>query len=95
MARSAPSSRQAAHFCALPAVTITRASNALPSRIAVVPMPLAPPCTSRVSPRCRRERSNTFSQTVKKVSGSAAASSKLSCAGTGRHCTAGAATYWA
>src|SRR5262250_1120343 len=52
MAISAPSWRQAAHFCAVPAVTITRASKALPSRIAVVPMPLAPPCTSSVSP-CR------------------------------------------
>ena len=39
---------QAAHFCALPAVTSTRASKALPSRIAVVPMPLEPPCTRSV-----------------------------------------------
>jgi hypothetical protein len=82
-------------LAALPAVMITRASQALASMMAVVPMPLEPPCTSSVSPRCRRARSNTFIHTVKKVSGSAAASSRLSLPGTGRHCTAGTLTYCA
>ena len=45
--------------------------------MAVTPMPLEPPCTSSVSPFCRRPRSNTLLQTVKKVSGSEAASTTL------------------
>ncbi len=39
MATSAPSLRQASHFSAEPAVTMTRAPNALASWIAAVPMP--------------------------------------------------------
>ncbi|CFP64694.1 Uncharacterised protein [Bordetella pertussis] len=35
------------------------------SWMAVVPMPLAPPCTSSASPAARRPRSNTLLQTVK------------------------------
>jgi hypothetical protein len=61
--------------------------------MAVVPMPLAPPCTSSVSPGCRRPRSKTFVHTVKNVSGMAAASSSDSVPGTGRHCGAGTAQY--
>ena len=44
------------------------------SWIAVVPMPLEPPWISTPSPAASRPRSNTLCQTVKKVSGSAAAS---------------------
>ena len=58
--------------------------------MAVTPMPLVPPCTNRVSPFCRRPRSNTLLQTVKKVSGNAAASSSDRPWGTGRHCATGA-----
>ncbi len=71
---SAPSLRQASHLSSEPAVTITRAPNCLPSWIAVVPMPDEPPCTSNVSPAFKPPRSNTLCQTVKKVSGIAAAS---------------------
>ena len=45
MARSAPSVSQTAHFSGVPAVAKTRTPSALASWIAVVPMPLAPPCT--------------------------------------------------
>ena len=64
--------------------------SALASWIAVTPMPLEPPCTSSVSPGCSRARSNTFDQTVKKVSGRLAASMSLKPAGTGRHWPIGA-----
>ena len=74
MARSAPSSSQARHFSALPAVVKTREPKALASWMAVVPMPLEPPWTSSVSPGFSAPRSNTLVQTVKKVSGTAAAS---------------------
>src|SRR5690242_235917 len=63
MARSAPSLRQASHFSGVPAVTMTRAPNALPSWIAVVPIPDEPPCTSSVSPAASLPRSNTLCQT--------------------------------
>ena len=46
-------------------------------------MPDEPPCTSSVSPLFRPPRSNTLCQTVKKVSGSAAASVKVKPAGSG------------
>jgi len=41
--------------------------------IAVVPMPDEPPCTSAVSPAASFPAWNRLAQTVKKVSGSAAA----------------------
>jgi hypothetical protein len=44
-------------------------------------------------PACSRPRSNTFVQTVKNVSGMAAAAIRSSPLGTGRHCGAGAAQY--
>ena len=50
---SAPSATQAAHFSGEPAVAKTRAPNALASMMAVVPMPLEPPCTRKVSPGLR------------------------------------------
>jgi hypothetical protein len=46
--------------------------------MAVTPMPLVAPWTSRVSPGLSAPASNTFAQTVKTVSGRAAASSKAS-----------------
>ena len=54
IARSAPRSRQAWHFSALPAVVNTRAPKALASWIAVVPMPLEPPTTRTVRPEKSR-----------------------------------------
>ena len=56
-------------------------------------MPLDPPCTSSDSPSARRARSKTLVHTVKSVSGSAAASTVPSPAGTGRQSGAGAAQY--
>jgi len=50
MARSAPSSRQDAHFSALPAVVKTFEPKCLASWMAVVPMPLVPPWTRKLSP---------------------------------------------
>ena len=61
------------HLSAEPAVAMTLAPKALPSWMAVVPMPLEPPCTRSHSPAASRPRSNTLFQTVKKVSGTAAA----------------------
>jgi hypothetical protein len=91
MAWSAPRSRQAWHFSSLPAVASTLpAPMALASWMAVTPMPLVPPWTMKVSPACRRPRSNTLLQTVKKVSGSEAASMSLRPLGTGRHWPTGA-----
>ena len=57
-----------------PAVAITLAPKALASWIAVVPIPDVPPWTSSVSPAMSPPRWKTLCQTVKKVSGSAAAS---------------------
>ena len=45
--------------------------------MAAVPIPLEPPCTSNDSPACKRPRSNTLVQTVKKVSGIPAASAAV------------------
>ena len=56
-------------------------------------MPLEPPWTSSHSPATSRPRSNTFVHTVKVVSGSAAAATKSSPAGSGRHCCQGAAQF--
>ena len=72
---------------------MTVAPKALPSWIAVTPMPLVPPCTSSVSPACRPPRWKTLDHTVKKVSGRPAASTSLHPAGTGRHCATGATQY--
>jgi hypothetical protein len=90
MAWSAPSARQAAHFSSLPAVTMTCEPSALANWMAVTPMPLDPPCTSSVSPGCRRAMEKTFCQTVKKVSGKLADCTMFSPSGTGRHWPAGA-----
>ena len=56
-------------------------------------MPDEPPWTSSVSPAARRPRSNTLCQTVKNVSGSAAASSIENPRGTGRHSGSAATAY--
>ena len=56
----------------------------------MTPIPLVPPCTRKVSPLASRARSNTFDQTVKKVSGRLAASTSFKPTGTGRHCATGA-----
>ncbi len=85
MAWSAPSFRQASHLSSLPAVTMTLAPSALAIWIAVTPMPLEPPWISSVSPGWSLTRSNTLLHTVKKVSGSEAASTSLRPLGTGRH----------
>ena len=83
MALSAPSARHALHFSAEPAVAITLEPSALASWIAVVPMPLEPPCTISHSPGLRPPRSNTLFHTVKNVSGTAAACTMSSPAGIG------------
>ena len=74
MASAAPSARQAWALASDPAVAKTRTPRAWASWIAVVPMPEEPPCTRKLSPALRPPRTKTFDQTVKKVSGSAAAS---------------------
>src|SRR5690349_2552059 len=61
--------------------------------MAVVPMPLVPPWTSTRSPDTSRPRSKRFVHTVKKVSGTAAASVGESAAGAGRICSTGTAQY--
>ena len=83
MASSAPRARQACALAADPAVAKTRAPRAWASWIAVVPMPEEPPCTRKLSPARRRPRPKTLVQTVKKVSGSAAAAVMPRPAGTG------------
>ncbi len=92
MTTSAPSSRQRASFCADPAVQATRAPKALPSWIAIVPIPLLPPCTSSVSPAASPAVWKTLAYTVHAVSGNAAASVTSTRAGTGSSCPAGTAT---
>ena len=74
MARSAPIFSIASHFAAPPAVASTVAPKLFASWIATVPMPDVPPCTRKASPAARRPWSKTLTQTVKKVSGRAAAS---------------------
>jgi hypothetical protein len=76
-----------------PAVAITLAPKALPSWMAVTPMPLVPPCTSSQSPAARWARSNTLDHTVKKFSGSAADSTSLKPAGVGSIWPTGATQY--
>jgi hypothetical protein len=93
MARSAPSLSHALHFSAEPAVAMTRDPSALASIMAVVPMPLDPPWTSRVSPALSAARSKTFVHTVKKVSGMAAASTIESPLGTGKALSSAAMQY--
>jgi hypothetical protein len=56
-------------------------------------MPLDPPWTRKLSPAASRPRSKTLLHTVKKVSGSDAASIGVIPLGTGRHCGAGAVQY--
>ncbi len=91
MPRVAPSFSQAWHLSRLPAVAkIAPAPKARASWIAAVPIPLEPPWMSMASPGRSLPRSNTLCHTVKKVSGSAAASTMLKPLGTGRHCGAGA-----
>ena len=76
-----------------PTVANTREPRTLASWMAVVPIPLVPPWISRVSPGCSRALSKTLLQTVKKVSGSAAACCRFSPPGMGRHWGAGAVQY--
>ena len=89
---SAPSSRQASSLAALPAVTATWAPISRASWMAMVPMPLDPPCTSSVWPGCRLAVMKTLDHTVLTTSGSAAASRSATPAGTGSSCPAGTAT---
>ena len=90
--------QQAAWFGALDQAGVTIKvepveRRALPSWIAVTPIPLVPPWTRRVSPGRAWPRSMTFDQTVNHVSGNPAASVIAMPAGTGRHCPAGAVQY--
>ena len=81
------------HLSAEPAVAITLAPNALASWIAVVPMPLVPPCTRNHSPAASRPRSNTLFHTVKNVSGTAAACTMSSPPGIGSATASSAMVY--
>ena len=68
-------------FSSLPTVAKVLMPNALHSMSAVVPMPLVPPCINTTSPALALPIWNTLAQTVKKVSGIAAASTKLTFSG--------------
>ena len=70
----------------------TRAPNALASWIAIVPIPLLPPCTSSISPSARPASWKTLEYTVHAVSGNAAAMDVSTLPGTGSSCPAGTAT---
>ena len=61
--------------------------------MAVVPIPLLPPCTRMLSPAASRPRSKTFVHTVKYVSGSAAAWTLFMPSGIGRQSGAAARQY--
>lgn len=61
--------------------------------MAVVPMPLVPPCTRNQSPAFNAPRSNTLFHTVKQASGRPPASTRLVLAGTGSACTSSAMQY--
>lgn len=74
-------------------MTATLAPTALASWIAMVPMPLAPPCTSSVSPGRSWETMKTLDQTVQTTSGRAAAVFRPTPAGTGSSWPAGTATF--
>ena len=74
------------------AVTATRAPLTRASCTANVPIPLAPPCTSNVSPSRSPAIWNTFDQTVQATSGSAAAATSSTPSGTGNTCPTGTAT---
>ena len=76
-----------------PTVAKTVAPKACASWIAVVPIPDEPPWTRKLSPGCRRPRSNTLAQTVKKVSGMPPASIMPTPGGTGSTWGAGAVQY--
>src|SRR4051795_10071657 len=60
--------------------------------MAMVPMPLDPPCTRKSSPRVSPASMNTLDQTVQTTSGSAAAVASSTPAGRGSSCPAGTAT---
>ena len=75
-----------------PAVVNTRAPARAASWMAIVPMPLEPPCTRKASPRRSPASMNTFDQTVQVTSGSAAAVASSTPAGRGSSCPAGTAT---
>ena len=77
---------------AVPAVVNTRAPARAASWMAMVPMPLDPPCTRKQSPRRSPACMNTFDQTVLVTSGSAAAVASSTPAGRGSSWPAGTAT---
>ena len=87
---SAPSRSQASSFSRVLAVTATRAPNARAICTAMVPMPLDPPWTSKVSPAVSLANWNTFDHTVRIASGSPAASTRSTLSGTGSTWAAGA-----
>ena len=64
-ARSAPSSRQRAHFASEPAVATTTAPARLASCVHAVPIPLPPPCTSTAPPSRSAPSWNTVRNTVR------------------------------
>ena len=76
-----------------PSVEMAFKPNSRASMSAVEPMPLVPPCTSRVSPARARPVWKRLAQTVKKVSGRAAACAALRPAGWGSNWVTGTTQY--
>ena len=84
--------RQTASFSAVPAVVTTRAPSACASWMAIVPMPPAPPWTRKTSSGRSPATMNTLDHTVQATSGSAAAVTRSTPAGTGITWPAGTTT---
>ena len=78
------------HFSSVPAVEKTLAPKYFANCIAVVPIPLVPPCINIVSSLDKFPLSNTLVHTVKKVSGIAAACINDNPLGMGKVCCIGA-----
>lgn len=72
---------------------MVRIPNSLANISVVEPMPLVPPCTSSVLPEAMSPRWKTLAQTVKKVSGMAAAVTASTLLGTGSAWVAGTTQY--
>ena len=79
----APSAATSSRLSGLRTVAVTRAPTLLPSWIAAVPTPPAPPCTSSRSPACRPACVKSASCAVVKTSGNPPAAGQSSWSGTG------------
>ena len=95
MSTSAPSCRARSSFSSLLEVTKTCAPASLAICSAAIATPPPMPRISTLSPGRTRALVITILQAVRKTSGKAAASSKLSRSGIGRRLTSGITTAWA